>query len=816
MTFNSEAEFNLWLTKIQVDTPCCFHKKNGNDSLRRDSVHYYCSRSGVRYNPFVGERKRRLKVNGSSKVGYTCPAHMVMYRQGSDRVLVKYVEKHFCHANVYEQLGHLRISKTDRTWITDKLSVEVPLDVLLQGVLNEMDGTLKRCHIITKSDLINIERSLQVNRSSPCGDSLDAASAIHSMEGLDVYSPIILYKRQGTYDLDIYPHDVVVGAWEEDDFLFGLMDASQHHILQLYGNCESSVVCVDSTRTTNPKQTCFGTNMKLTYKQFHLTTLMVLDGSRQGVPVAFLYSNRQTEATFTLFLEAVRERVGVISCNAFMSDITPQFYNSWKYVMGDCCHHLYLTWSVDKSFRELTRRHIKCDDEQLPVTVYRQLRNLLGEGDVRAFEEALSVQLEQLLDNQDTANFAKFFELHYVKCVESWAYCYRARYSVQSDSSLERLHDIFRHVYDQGKKEGRLDSAVASLVTGLCNVNYLNRLTDLRTRHEESLLMVEVIVAETLVDEEWMVVENNEVFTVRRRAAAALPPLQEEEERCRCALQCSECDACIDTYVCTCADSCVYLNMCKHIHCTSMSTNSRLVNSGLSGSNEHTRFTVEQFDDESVVNREVEEELCEEGDKVTWLGPDSNHWGASDLTHPPHSVADCVGAEGDIFNNFLDVSNVVNEEYHSEDSGGHPEGPSPSCTSLPSSSMTHPGSSSSSSMNHLGSSSSSMTHPGSCSSSMNHLGSSSSSMSHPGSSSSSSMNHLGSSSSSTTHPGSCSSSYSSSDPPSANCCESGGETAAQLLCSEVAQLIDSVCNKEEMMKSIIETLRRAVKPTLTR
>jgi len=617
LKFDNETIFLQWLIRVQVDTPCSFQKQSGSDPLK-NCVYYYCSRSGSRYDQHVGERKRRLKVQGIAKVGYTCPAHLVMYRMSDKRVEVKYVAKHFCHSSAHEQLGHIRISRSDRIWIAEKLAVEVPMDVVLRDILNESDGTLQRSHVVTKNDLTNIERSLHLNRPEFSSDRSDLANVLRAYDGGE-YSPIILYKRQGTCVVDIFPEadDVRLVEWEENDFLFGMMSTSQCQMLNTYGTGEASVICVDSTHTTNPKQTCFGTSMKRTH-DFHLSTLMVLDSSSQGFPVAFLYSNRQTEATFILFLQAVRSRSGLVGCNTFMSDMTPQFYNAWKCVMGDSVHRLYYSWHVDKSFRDHTRRLIR-DDEELPVIVYRQLRALMCKPDLITFEASLPVLVQQLRDNSSTVAFGKFFDSHYVNCVESWAFCYRSALGMDTDIHLQRMHDIFKHVYEQGKKHQRLDGAIASLLhmvfdkefnnlTGLCKVNE-KKLSELRSRHEESLLMTEAITSEVTAGREWIVIADNEVFTV----------LRVREDRCGCDLQCNECQACIDTYLCCCDDSAIAFNMCKHIHliCTYFPSVDDLALDTGEQTDDCIDFVFsDDANDDFVAVRNEEEEVTEESQDV--------------------------------------------------------------------------------------------------------------------------------------------------------------------------------------------------------
>src|ERR1043165_5751812 len=130
--------------------------------------------------------------------------------------------------------------------------------------------------------------------------------------------------------------------------ILALMDKSQLQMLKQYATGNLSVVCIDSTHGTNAYN-------------FYLTTLMVLDGHREGYPVAFLYSNRQTEETFILFFQAIRAKSDIINCQTFMSDLAHGFYNAWRFVMGECNNRLFCAWHVSKCFWENVTRLVKGD-----------------------------------------------------------------------------------------------------------------------------------------------------------------------------------------------------------------------------------------------------------------------------------------------------------------------------------------------------------------------------------------------------------------------------------------------------------------------
>ena len=400
-------------------------------------------------------------------------------------------------------------------------------------------------------DIWNIRRSLNLKfpdrRTDSGPTSVEALVRAYDGRG---DSPYILYKRQGVTTLDVFPDQAPVDGYEETDFLLGWMDEGQCRMLKEYGGGERSVVCIDST---------YGSKAY----DFHLTTVMVLDGNRQGFPVAFLYSNRLTEATFCLFFLAMKSRSDVVSSSAFMSDMAPQCYNAWRVVMGECPHRLCCSWHVDKSLKDITRRLVKHDGE-LASNLYQQLRTLMQEQEVIIFEAALHAFIFELESSSVTIALARHLTQNYVNCSTSWAYCYRAHWGLDVNMDFERTHDALRHIYQQGKRNKRLDSAISSLnnlvydmqlerVTALCR----GKIAELRNRHEASLTL-NVTSCEAELGQRWIVMsEANdfEAFTVKRW-----------KSDCSCDIRCDECNACIHAYVCNCPDSATVFNMCKHIH----------------------------------------------------------------------------------------------------------------------------------------------------------------------------------------------------------------------------------------------------------
>ncbi len=109
-------------------------------------------------------------------------------------------------------------------------------------------------------------------------------------------------------------------------------------MLRKFGN---TTICIDTTH---------GTNMY----DFHLLTVIVLDEYSEGVPVAWMISNREDSLMIIEFFKKLKERVGIISPLWFMSDDAEQFFTAWKAVFGHGqTKKLLCAWHVDRAWRAL-------------------------------------------------------------------------------------------------------------------------------------------------------------------------------------------------------------------------------------------------------------------------------------------------------------------------------------------------------------------------------------------------------------------------------------------------------------------------------
>ena len=158
----------------------------------------------------------------------------------------------------------------------------------------------------------------------------------------------------------------------------------------------------------------FGT----TSHDFNLITVLTVDDLGEGIPVAWLLSNKEDSTTIIHFLEALKKKTGPIETNCFMSDDADQFFNAWVGVFGkNSTSKLLCSWHVDRAWRKDLQEHIHNPAER--VEVYHHLRVLLGEANEA--NEAHFQQIAFFLMEEGHDRFLGYLDCYYLSRVQQWA-----------------------------------------------------------------------------------------------------------------------------------------------------------------------------------------------------------------------------------------------------------------------------------------------------------------------------------------------------------------------------------------------------------
>ena len=166
----------------------------------------------------------------------------------------------------------------------------------------------------------------------------------------------------------------------KDDVLLGVQTEFQRDMMLLHGD---KFICADSTH-------------KSTQYDYLLTTLSVVDDFGEACPVAFLISNKEDQASLEPFMQALRNRVGELKVEEFMSDLANTLYNSWCAVFPKPTKRFYCSWHVDKNWKANVISKEKSLEKQSEI--YAFLKTLQYETAENNFTKMLTQFLAYLED----------------------------------------------------------------------------------------------------------------------------------------------------------------------------------------------------------------------------------------------------------------------------------------------------------------------------------------------------------------------------------------------------------------------------------
>ena len=143
-----------------------------------------------------------------------------------------------------------------------------------------------------------------------------------------------------------------------------------------------------------------------------------------------MISNREDTLVIVEFLKSIKSRVGDLKAEYFMSDEAEQFFNAWQGVFGKKevkTKKLLCSWHVDRSWRRSlqlsTLSFSTSTVENERVEIYHHLRTLLEANNTSEFQLLLQ-HFITWLHNKSYDDFCNYFQLHYCKRVEEWAFCW--------------------------------------------------------------------------------------------------------------------------------------------------------------------------------------------------------------------------------------------------------------------------------------------------------------------------------------------------------------------------------------------------------
>ena len=523
-----------WKKDVEKKSSSWFiQHRQAREGQKYKTLWFYCNRSGDTRKRGAG--KRSMKIQGSSKMNEHCSAFMKVMQDNTTKTVE--VQHSLTHIGHNMKFGHLRMSEELRTSIAGKLARKIPVEAILDEIRDDLCGKLCRDHLTSKQDVHNIMHQFNINHvQKHTEDSTSINCWVHDLRD-QVFNIILCYKPQGqpAYGLP------------NKDFLLGFQTEFQRDTMIKYA---SSLVCIDSTHCT-------------TGYDFLLITVLVKDDYGEGVPVAWLISNREDICALDPFFAELKLRVGNIEVGDFMSDDAGAFYNAWTRNFPAPKRQLLCAWHVDKAIRSNILRHVRNVDDQ--ANLYRMVKLLQIETDKKEFKKQLQSFCAYAEDHYP--EFWKYFSSEFLQRQEMWGYCYRTSTAANTNMALESFHRVLKTCYLQRKRNRRVDHLLAALLKIARDKAFeawgkwekgkrTSKIKDISKRHKESL-QIDASIASKVANNEWSFPSSstNAVYSVLK------------EEACNnCKMKCTSCSVCIHEYSCTCPDFSVHSVPCKHIH----------------------------------------------------------------------------------------------------------------------------------------------------------------------------------------------------------------------------------------------------------
>ncbi|XP_050315270.1 uncharacterized protein LOC126749605 [Anthonomus grandis grandis] len=413
-----------------------------NKGENTEIIYYKCNRSNINKVTIKEHRQRNLKSQGTCKLNFTCTSQIkVVYK--SNKCSIHWIKTHYNHKT---ELEHIRLSSRMKNEIAAKLVSGLSDQRVLEINRDKIGEHLKRIDLLTSKDVDNIKVKYNIEAKYGKRHPNDALSVnlwVRECQSKPPHENMVLfYKKQGEDSED----------FRKMDFCLIIMNSFQELMVKKFGN---NVIAVDSTHGLNDYD-------------FEMSTLMIIDDFGEGVPVAFMFSNRKDTYVYHVFFKTIMTRIGKINARTFMSDLAESLYKAWCSIMGQVRYHLFYSWHVDRAWQTNLSK-IRSKDKRSEI--YQILKVLQSEIDEVEFEKKLVSAINIMLDDDDTKIFGSYFQLNYLKNTKQWAYCFRKSTGINTNMRLESMHKVIKYFYLNHKKIRRLDKGLHAVLRYIKNKN---------------------------------------------------------------------------------------------------------------------------------------------------------------------------------------------------------------------------------------------------------------------------------------------------------------------------------------------------------
>lgn len=453
--FESMKDFREWMDLVSRANRTQFAAR-ASDTQARATVHrYVCHRSGLS-NLKTTARRRRIKSQGSCKMGSWCTA----YLNARECLLTGAVRVNGCltHYGHDMDVVHLRISAADRRAILAEIRRGVPFDRILENIRSDFPQDAReitRMHLITMGDIRNIAVSEGLLSWKLDVDDDRSVRKLAARFAAQSYSPILLYKSRGTpADAPAEADATAIGSFRglaEDDIALVIQTRYQRDLVSR----DPALVCVEPVTGHSSEYT--------------LLALLATTDAGLVVPIAWCVCGAANPAVVAAFFEVVHQNMGDFTPRFFMSEDTEFYFNAWLEAFGaePRPHKVLSSWHLQRAWTEAVNTWVRGREKQAAVN--RSLELLVNQESVESFQKMLRRVISMLKMDSDTASFGDVFESTYAGRPEQWGSCFFR----DLDINIEDFHTLFRRIASRLKVK-RLDKIAHNLLLASESKQYEN------------------------------------------------------------------------------------------------------------------------------------------------------------------------------------------------------------------------------------------------------------------------------------------------------------------------------------------------------
>jgi len=258
------------------------------------------------------------------------------------------------------------------------------------------------------------------------------------------YNSVLFYKPAGRQLK--YGNESLMGRHHsyKELFLLGLQTKAQKEMLLEYG---WKVMCSDSTHD-------------VTQYGHKLISVVVKDKFGEGYTVASCVTNFEDEVVFTVFFQAIRDRVPDLDARCSMSDDSTALKNAVRKVFGERIRVLSCNWHTTLAWNNNANK-IATKEERLEV-IYL-LRKALRDQNEESFNQTINCLF---VGYSHCEKFINYFSSTYLNRIDEWAAHMRTFFhdDVETNMLCEALHNLLKTVFMLRYPQRRLDQLINTLL----------------------------------------------------------------------------------------------------------------------------------------------------------------------------------------------------------------------------------------------------------------------------------------------------------------------------------------------------------------